>query len=405
MSTALLDARPRIRPDVLLGPGLLHGAGVVHTLKDRRTGRYLRVGPREHFVIARLDGTRTLADVGEEYLAHFDRRLDEARWRQILTTLAERHLLAGGDPPHVLDDLADATRRASRQNRTLLKARLPLVDPRRFLGWLAPRAGMLFSRRFVVAAVVAEVLVVGLVLTRLPELVQQLWAARPTPAGIAVVLGLFWLSVAAHEVAHGLVCTRFGGTATEIGIMWRFPVLAPYCDADDVVLMDNRWHRVLTASAGVFTSLLSVVPFAAVWLVAPPGALSNVAAAMLLLGGAGGIANLVPVFRFDGYFMLNHALGMQNLRAESYRYVVTRLRGGPAATTAYSAPLRRIYLAYATASLGAGTAAAIALAWWVFTILRPAVGAGRGAATVAGLALCGLGAALAVARRRRAAPA
>ncbi|MYR87714.1 hypothetical protein GTY41_22965, partial [Streptomyces sp. SID685] len=50
---AFLAARPRVRPDLVLGPSLLRGPTRIHLLKDPRTGRRLEVGAKEHFIITR----------------------------------------------------------------------------------------------------------------------------------------------------------------------------------------------------------------------------------------------------------------------------------------------------------------------------------------------------------------
>ena len=57
----LLDLRPALRPGILVGPALTRGPAVVHLLKDPTTGVRMEVGAKEHFIIARLDGSRSLA--------------------------------------------------------------------------------------------------------------------------------------------------------------------------------------------------------------------------------------------------------------------------------------------------------------------------------------------------------
>ena len=64
--------------------------------------------------------------------------------------------------------------------------------------------------------------------------------------------------------------------------MWRFPMLAPYCKVDDIVLFTPR-RRVATAFAGVFVSMLALLPFAAIWALAPQGGLVHDIAGSILL--------------------------------------------------------------------------------------------------------------------------
>ena len=330
---SLLAATPRLRPDVTLGPPLLAGAAVTHAVKDQRIGLFYRIGPKEHFIASRLDGRRSLAQIGDEYTLAYGRRLDEARWQQILGQFAGRRLLVGTDTDAALEQLAAAARDKDRAARTILHRRLPLFDPDRFLGRVEPLLRWAFARWFVVpallvlAAMTAVIAANGAILYRDAG---SIWSTAPL-AGVAAIV-VIWLTVALHELAHGLTCKHYGGSAPEIGVLWRFPLLSPYCKADDVVLFAGRWHRVATAFAGVFVNLLAVVPFCLLWLVtAPGGDPHRFAAFVTLYGGAFALINLVPFLRLDGYFMLGYALGMQNLRGETYRYWAGVLRLRPVA--------------------------------------------------------------------------
>jgi hypothetical protein len=103
--------------------------------------------------------------------------------------------------------------------------------------------------------------------------------------------------------------------------------------------------------------------------------------------------------------MLNHALGLQNLRRESYRFLWARIRSGRTPLDGYPPRLVRIYSAYGLASVLFGAALAIAASWWLFGILQPLVGTGR-ALTVVLVGDCAVAGAVLIAgwqRRRKAA--
>lgn len=400
----LLEARPRLRPDIVLGPGLVKGPAVAHTIKDQRTGRYLQVGEREFFVISRLDGETSLAQIGAAYAERFGRSIGEAGWGAILGKLGARHLLVGTAPGYVLAELELETRMQVRRERTLLKARLPLLDPDRFLTVLRPRLAFLFSGWFVVPALLAVLAVEVGVLTRLDVLWDQSRRLDDSTYAVVVTAVVYWLSVALHEIAHGLACKHYGGSAHEIGLLWRFPLLAPYCNSNDVVLFADRRHRAYVAFAGVFTTLVLLVPVALLWLLVPEDSSTGSAtAALLLIGSAAGVLNLVPVFQLDGYFILNHLLNMQLLRKESYRYLLLRSLAltGRAPAVPYPARSARVYAAYGTVSLLTGAAAAVAAVWWLASVLRPAFGAGPGWAVAVGIALAVAAAAAVGTRQRR----
>ncbi|MDX3607820.1 peptidase M50, partial [Streptomyces sp. FL06-04B] len=91
--------RPALRPRVLLSDPLLDGAATVHLIKDAETGNSFKVGAKEHFLIARMDGEHSLAEIGEAYAGEYGRRLGDAHWQRLLALLGAKGLLAGAPRP------------------------------------------------------------------------------------------------------------------------------------------------------------------------------------------------------------------------------------------------------------------------------------------------------------------
>lgn len=393
--------RPRLRAGIVLGPGQWRGEKLVHHVKDPETGWFYRIGPREHFLLSRMDGSRTLDDLAGEYAAAFRRRLGPENWQQLFGMLHQRQLLDGATDPAALERLTSAAAEgAARSRRGPLSARLPLVEPDRIFDRLLPRLAPLFTWWFVGPALLVVLAVAGYVAAHLAELAGALGRGdRPLGAIVASVV-ITWLIVLLHECAHGLTCRHFGGRGTEIGVMWRFPLLAPYCKVDDIVLFTPR-RRVATAFAGVFVSMLALVPFAAVRVWGTPGgAVFDLAGTMLLFGTATAALNLVPFLRLDGYYMLSHALNLADLRTDSYRFYGRLLRGGPAAVRGYRSRDRVAYALYGLASLVfAATVLTLLVRYWYGT-LAPWLGAGWAVAVLVAEALVLLALAGHLARRR-----
>lgn len=399
MSAEALAAKPALREDVVLGPGLRSGGSVVHHVKDPTTGWFYRVGPREYFIMSRLDGHHSLERIAEEYLAEFGRRLAQEHWTQIFTMLGTRQLLAGATDPGMLSRLADAHAERSRAERTPMRRRMALFHPDAWCATLARRLRWAYTPWFVVPALLVVVALEIFVATHLGRLADDAHHGAGLALSIPVGLAGLWLIAAVHETAHGVTCRHFGGTVTEIGVMWRFPMFAPYCKTDDVVLFHRRHAPVFTAFAGVFVSLLAMVPVLAWWVLsAGHPASRGLAASLLMFGSVTAWANLVPLLQLDGYYMLAHALRSAELRTDTVRYAALVLRRDPR-RSAYARADRWIYTVYGAVSavlVGGGYLTLCVL--WYFT-LDPRTGPVVAAAVPVGVTLLILGF-LAYAKRR-----
>jgi putative peptide zinc metalloprotease protein len=339
---------------VVLGPALRSGPSVVHHVKDARTGGYYRVGPREYFIMRRMDGDHTLDDIGREYAEAYGRALGPDSWRQMFALLGRHRLLEGMAGDAELDRLA--RERADRNPRpgTWWHRRWVLLEPDRLCAALADRLSFAFHPVSVALALAAVVALQAYVWTRAGALFEDATHPSTRPAVIPLTLVLLLVVTLFHEFGHGVALRHFGGSVTEIGIRWRLPVLAAYCRTDDVLLLHRRTARVGTAFAGVLVNLLVLLPVPVWWRLTEEGQLGHSLSASLLLFGSGGaLVNLLPFLRLDGSVMLNHALGTADLQGDSRRFWRLRLsRRTPAVQDrlrAYPARDARLYTLYGIA--------------------------------------------------------
>ncbi|NDL60169.1 M50 family metallopeptidase [Phytoactinopolyspora mesophila] len=384
----LHQARPKIRDAVYVGPALMKGDARVHVVGDRETQAYLRVGPREAFLMRHLDGRRSLADIGAVYAEQFGKRLAAEHWQQLLGMLYERGLIepATGDQLDAIRERAAEARHQS--GRSPLLWRMPARGLAGRVPAVARRTSWLLHPGVAVPLTLLGIAIAVFTALNWSSMYDAL-AASPTRWSVSVVaFVVIWLVLACHEFGHGVACYRYGGRPTEIGIMWRFPLIALYCKADDAVTFRRRSHRVATAFAGVYVNLIALVPFAALWWLGPQsGWWHGLAGALLLIGTVATAANLVPVFRLDGYHMLEHALSAMNLQGEAFRFVGAFLRRGPAGVSTYPSRARVIYVGYAALAIGIiGTALVFLVRLWYQT-LADLVGATGAVAILVGEAI------------------
>ena len=340
----LAALHPARRPELRLSGPLRRGPAVLHLVRDPVHDRTYELGPKEHFVLDRLDGVATLGDIGDAYAIRFGVRLGDAHWSRLLGLLGTRRLLAGAPtPPPSLPD---------RPRSTFLNGRASLVSDAPALVDRLYRALGPLLRPAVLAGLVA--LVVAMLAMMVAD-ADRLLAGTGTlyhhqPVTLTAVGTILWLSLAVHELAHGLAGRAFGGTVSEIGLRWRLPVIFTYCTVDDVQFLPRRWQQVSTAVAGAFANLLFLLPFAVVWLLLPERAQARPAiAGLLVLGVAIAAANLVPLPPLDGYKVIGYGCGISRLATGSRGFLallVLRVFGRGPGTASYPRRLRWIYGGY-----------------------------------------------------------
>ncbi|MET8709999.1 metalloprotease [Streptomyces californicus] len=407
---ALAAYRPALRPRVLLSDPLLDGAATVHLIKDAETGSSFKVGPKEHFLIARMDGERSLAEIGEEYAGEYGRLLGDAHWKRLLGLLGAKGLLAAGTDaspgpstapppgatvspgapvaaasmgssaagpgsPAAVPPGAAASGRATAsgppapaapvpEKRTLLRGSLPLVaDADATTARLHRAVGFLLAPAVLAPLLALTLAMEAVVLVHAGELLLAVRGLLANPVLLTGTAVLLWVSTALHELAHGVVARHHGGRVSEIGLRWRLPAVIMYCTVDDYLYFGTRRHRIATAAAGAVMNLIFLLPFCALWLFAPlDDATHEAFAALLLLGSVQALVMLVPLPPLDGYRIASQLAGATGLAASTGVYLRLALRRSPEAA-GYPRRARIAYPAYAGATalvLACALAAAVA---------------------------------------------
>ncbi len=316
--------RPQIRADVVFGPPMINGNTTVYYVKDRLTEWFYRIGAREYFLMRLMDGHNTIQQIEAAYSATFHRRLTAQSWSHLFTMLGKRSLLVGEENTSRLAELVNNARtQRHAKERSIFYRRFSLPSPERFLAWLLPWVRFAFHPVFVVPALLGigllELFFVLHAQTAVADLLtgMPLYLNLPFVVLLCASVGIF---LAVHEIAHGLACTYFGGTVSEIGIAFRYFLPCAYCKIDDVVLFHNRWHRVATAFAGIFVNLLMVIPFAWLWWASPIHSQPRVIGAFILVFmNLFILLNCLPFADLDGYLMLSYTLNMVDLRQHATR--------------------------------------------------------------------------------------
>ncbi|MFE9379240.1 site-2 protease family protein [Streptomyces sp. NPDC006855] len=388
---ALAAYRPALRPRVLLSGPLLDGAATVHLIKDAESGNSFKVGAKEHFLIARMDGERSLAEIGEAYAGEYGRRLADAHWQRLLALLGAKGLLSGApgpkpDPASAPPKSASASAlpkpapasalpkpasaSALPEKRTLLRGSLPLVaDADATTARLHRVCGFLLAPVVLVPLLGLVLAMEAVVVARSGDLLLAVKGLLTNPVLLTGTAVLLWVSTALHELAHGVVARHHGGRVAEIGLRWRLPAVIMYCTVDDYLYLGTRRHRIATAAAGAVMNLVFLLPFCALWLFAPlDDATHEAFAALLLLGSVQAFTMLVPLPPLDGYRIACQIAGATGLAASAGGYLRLALRRAPEAA-AYPRRARIAYPVYAAVTVLVLAAAAAAVVAGVHHLL------------------------------------
>ena len=410
-STALLAQRPALRPDLLISRPMLRGPAPVHLIKDPRSGRRFEIRAKEHFILERLDGRRTLAQIGDEYAVRFGARLGETQWQQLLRVVYGRGLMADAPVP---DETAapGAVPSASASDKKpsgVLRGTVKLVhDAPAFIERLH-RATAFARKPYLLGALALAMLAMTADLAAsYGELVRDAAKLIAEPSVLLAVLTLLWTSQALHELGHGLAGRAFGASVGEIGLRWHYGTVLMYCRVEDVQFFARRRDQVATAAAGVFINLLVLSPFWIAWAACPSGGSARrLLGGLLLIGMAAALINLLPLPPLDGYLALGYALGVSRLATESNTFlklaaarVVRRGEG----TAGYPTRLRLLYAVYGTLSyalaLGLAAAAVLVSRRMLIDHFGRSAGVVPVALVAAAVALWAIGLAAAGSRRR-----
>ncbi|OEV04091.1 metalloprotease [Streptomyces oceani] len=373
MTAHLADYRPALKPGVVMTGALLHGPRDVHLVKNTEDGRSFEVGTKEYFLLSRMDGTHSLRDLGAAYAQRYGRRLGDGNWQQLLGMLGSRGLLSGapagasgspgsgspgsvppgsvpagsgisaGEPPRLPPD---------RPANTLLRGSLSLTaDAEATVSTLHRRARFLRSPLVLVPLLLLTLVMEATLLLRLADVLRGTRELFLHPVPLTAAAIALWASTALHELAHGVVARHHGGRVTDIGLRWRLPSVLMYCTVENYLYLRRRRHQVSTALAGAATNLLFLLPFWAVWLLAPVDrATEHALAGLLFLGSVQALAMLVPLPPLDGYKIVSQLLGATDLAASSRAYLRLAARRDPARAD-YPARTRRVYAAYGLGAL------------------------------------------------------
>ena len=305
-------------------------------LKNKTTDRFLLITEPERFLWEQMDGARSLQEIATAYVlryGEFDfaiipdliRKLQRAQLLTLTPTSRLRQALARNRRQPMVKMAESALTILERINISSRNVHAVFRRAYRLGGFL------LFTRSAAVACALLAVvgLVAGVRLWPDAERVVSGFGKSPLMAVLSVKL-LFLVTVAAHQIVHGLALIHYGRRVREFGFTFLHGFVPTfYVDVTDI-FMGSRRARVVTAVSGALVHLVLGSAWLLVALQATSGSfLQAFAAASGMIQWQAFVVALYPFcfIEMDGYPVLVDVLGIPTLKQDAIHYVGRLLRG------------------------------------------------------------------------------
>ena len=296
------------------------GGSIHYLVEDEVTGRFFRVGLPQYTFLSMLDGKRTVSTALMKTATLLrEHAIDETEAANLCKWAIESGL--------VESENGNSTARRVEQHEQIQKKklvsylnpmmiRIPLFNPdpavtaiSRFLNFLISPLG---------AAIWIVVCVHGFL--ELAGHWDEFYSNRVSSFSATdfVWIGLTWVILKlVHELAHSLVCKKFGGRVHSSGLLFLLMIPMPFVDVTSSWRFDNKWKRILTSAAGMMSEIFIAAIACMIWVAAEPGPLQYHAGNVIISATLHTLLfNINPLMRFDGYYMLADGLEIPNLATQ-----------------------------------------------------------------------------------------
>jgi putative peptide zinc metalloprotease protein len=304
--------------------------GVSWVVKDATRQKYFRFGQVEVWLMQRMDGSRSVAQLCGELHEELGLRARPEQLEVLVRRLRELGLVERSLEERCALQLEQlrAQRRARRDDgNTMLRKRFSFGDPDPIMARTVAAAPFFWQPGFVVASAIAFSIYLVVLVTHWGHYITASTAifdpARLTLPLFIMTYAIIVVVSIIHELGHGLTCKRFGGEVRELGAMLLYFKPAFYCNISDAWTFEKRSARLWTTFAGGWIELWIAFIALMVWLGTEPGTLINTLAAITsgFAGALGLLMNYNPLMPYDGYYALVDWLELPNLRQRSFGYL------------------------------------------------------------------------------------
>ena len=320
----IADARVSLLPGVAVHRQQWRGRAWV-VLEDAYSHRFFRLTPEAYDFVRELTPEVRIDDAWQSYLSrHPDKAPGQEEVVQLLSQLHASSLLYfrdGSNDAEIFERKREHKRKEWKGKLlSFLFFRIPIWDPDPMLERLHQ-----LLKRVPGAWVLGLWLLVCLAGT--VAVLQHLPALTDRAQGAFALANLPWLYLCLagnkllHELGHGYVCKRYGGSVHTFGLMFLVTTPLPYVDTTSTWAFPNKWHRIFVSAAGMLVDLFLAAVGALVWAATGPGLVNSLGFNLMLIGSVSSLLfNGNPLLRFDAYYMFADWVGIPNFYQKAQQY-------------------------------------------------------------------------------------
>jgi putative peptide zinc metalloprotease protein len=316
-ATVIVASPPRLAAGVeLLGEFKNSAYSKPPSLLRRPDGQVIQVSPLLYQVASRMDGDHDPDAIAALVSADLDRSLDAEQVRYLIRAkLFPLGIVATEGPPRAATALPKANPLFA------LRARITLL-PERIVNLVGALLRPLF-RWPVVVAVVSSMLAMDYWLFFVHGLGGGIEQVLRNPVDLLAVLGLTLVSAVFHECGHATGC-RYGGarpTVIGVGIYLVWPSF--FTNVTDSYRL-GRVGRLRTDLGGLYFNVVFMLALAGIYV----GTSAQILLLVIAVTHLEMLDQLLPIVRFDGYFILSDLIGVPDLFARVVPIVKSTLSAG-----------------------------------------------------------------------------
>ncbi|MFT5299624.1 MAG: putative peptide zinc metalloprotease protein [Mariniblastus sp.] len=316
------ELRLRMRKDLICQSRGIAGLPQF-VIKDPVRMTYHCYQDEDFFLLNCLDGVSPFSKIRAEFKSKYGSELSELHFQYLISAVIRDGLVLMNIPDQgksLYQKREQPITKSLKALRNPLAIKFPGFDLSRVFDAMVPFTAWIINPYVLVGVATSALMAMLLVLFNLAEFQQKLPLANEFFAASNIVYLLLVLGITKifHEFGHALTCRHLGAECHQVGLMFLVFTPCLYCDVTDAWMINEKWRRILIASAGVLVELglASVCTF--FWWVSEPGFFNNLCLNVMFVCSLGTVLfNGNPLLRYDGYYVLSDLVDIPNLWTRS----------------------------------------------------------------------------------------